>query len=340
MKISIVGVTGYSGLELIRLIHQHRYAEIVGIYAANHIGTVLSELYPHLQGICDLPIAKFDAQSIIETSDIVFFTTPSGIAGQASQTFIDQHFPIIDLSGDHRLPAATYEKWYHKQTAPDNILEQFSYGLPEIDSPKGKRFIANPGCYATATELALYPLLKEKIISSDNIIVDAKSGLSGAGKTPTLSSHFVTVNGNYTTYKVNQHQHIPEIVQMLKKADPSFEHFQFSTSLLPINRGIVATAYTTLKKDLSEEDIKKVYQESYQNCPFIQIKKDLPSLDNVIGSNNVAIGIAYNPLTKILTIVSVIDNLIKGAAGQAIQNMNLMFDFPETEGLLNSPLYL
>ena len=195
-------------------------------------------------------------------------------------------------------------------------------------------------CYATATELALLPLVKEKLIDVNSIIVDAKSGLTGAGKVLSESSHFVNVHDNYVTYKLNRHQHIPEIVQELKRFDNNLEHIQFSTSLLPVNRGIMATCYVTLKKPLSNEAVSKIYQDLYADKPFVRLQQDLPELHNVIGSNFCDIGFAYNPVTNVLTVISVIDNLVKGAAGQAVQNLNLMMGWDETEGFPMTPSYL
>ncbi len=340
MKVAIVGVTGYSGLELVRLLAQHSQVQVASIHATKEIGQKLSDLYPHLKGICDLEIEEFQALNIIQNTDLVFFATPSGVAKEASEVFVQHDFPLIDLSGDHRLSAFSYEKWYGKEAASPAILNKFSYSLAEFaEGPIGK-FISNPGCYATATELALIPLMNWDKVDLDSIIVDAKSGLTGAGKKLAESSHFVNVHDNYMTYKVNQHQHIPEIVQELKKFNPDFQHLQFSTSLLPINRGIMATAYIRLTKDASWEEIRQVYQKFYADKPFVRLQAGLPNLHDVLGSNYTDIGFAYNPTTKVLTVVSVIDNLVKGAAGQAIQNMNLAFGFDQEDGLLSGPSYL
>ena len=219
-------------------------------------------------------------------------------------------------------------------------MDKFTYALAELTDFKGKKFIANPGCYATATELALLPLVKEKLIDVNSIIVDAKSGLTGAGKVLSESSHFVNVHDNYVTYKLNRHQHIPEIVQELKRFDNNLEHIQFSTSLLPVNRGIMATCYVTLKQTLNNEAVSKIYQDLYADKPFVRLQQDLPELHNVIGSNFCDIGFAYNPVTNVLTVISVIDNLVKGAAGQAVQNLNLMMGWDETEGFPMTPSYL
>ena len=340
MKVAIVGVTGYSGLELVRLLAQHSQVQVASVHATKEIGQKLSDLYPHLNGLCDLQLEEFQALNIIQNTDLVFFATPSGVAKEASEVFVQHDFPMIDLSGDHRLPAAVYEKWYGKKPASPAVLDKFTYSLAEFANDKLGQFLSNPGCSATATELALIPLMTWDKVDLDSIIVDAKSGLTGAGKKLAESSHFVNVHDNYMTYKVNKHQHIPEIVQELKKFNPNFQHLQFSTSLLPINRGIMATAYIKLTADVSQEKIKQCYQEFYGDKPFVRLQAGLPNLHDVLGSNFTDIGFAYNPVTKILTVVSVLDNLVKGAAGQAIQNMNLAFGFAETDGLLSGPNYL
>lgn len=340
MKVSIVGITGYSGLELVRLLNNHKFTEVVSIHASKEIGRSLSDLYPHLQGICDLRIEPFDSDLIMAQADLVIFATPSGIAKDLAKAFVSANFPVIDMSGDHRLPKRLYEKWYEKPAADSEQQVQFCYGLVEFSQARQKKFIANPGCYATATELALIPLIKAGVIELDSVIVDAKSGLTGAGKALTESSHFVNVHDNYRTYKLNHHQHIPEIVQTLQSFDENFQQLQFSTSLLPVNRGIIATCYVRLKAPLTDEEIWTIYQQDYADKPFVRLHQNLPDLHHVIGSNLTAIGFRYNPVTNVLTVISVIDNLIKGASGQAMQNLNVMFGFSETEGFTKIPSHL
>lgn len=340
MKVSIVGVTGYSGLELVRILHHHASIDLISIHATKNIGEKLSDLYPYLLGICDLEIEAFDPLAIMKKSDLVFFATPSGIAKNTSHIFVEANFPIIDLSGDHRLPATSYEKWYGQSAVRPEILDQFVYSLAEFTSVKGKKFIANPGCYATATCLALAPLLQNHFIEPNSIIVDAKSGLTGAGKALCESSHFVNIHDNYVTYKLNRHQHIPEIVQQLKLFDSSLDYIQFSTSLLPVNRGIMSTCYAKVKEGVEASELEIAFAQTYAKKAFVRIQQELPELHNVIGSNFTDIGFAYNSVTKIVTVIAVIDNLIKGAAGQAVQNLNLMMGWKETEGFCMTPQYL
>lgn len=340
MKVSIVGITGYSGLELVKILNKHDKVQLVSIHATKEVGRRLSDIYPYLKGVCDLDIEAFDAKVIMGKSDLVFFATPSGVASQLASEFVAADFPVIDLSGDHRLPADSYKKWYQKTPAPQKDLDKFTYSLAEYTNQYGKKFIANPGCYATATELALIPLVKAGVIDLDSIIVDAKSGLTGAGKALSESSHFVNVHDNYVTYKLNRHQHIPEIVQELQLFDENVPEIQFSTSLLPVNRGIMATVYAKLAPGATEEQVSAIFEKAYANKPFVRVQEELPELHNVIGSNFTDIGFAYNAKTNVLTVISVIDNLIKGAAGQAVQNLNLMQGWEETEGFPMTPSYL
>ena len=314
MKVSIVGITGYSGLELVKILNNHKKVELVSIHATKEVGRRLSDVCPYLAGVCDLKIEDFDAQEIIEKADLVFFATPSGVASSLAEEFVQADFPIIDLSGDHRLPADVYQEWYKKSPAKKMILNKFTYALSEYTDVKGKKFIANPGCYATATELALIPLVAAGLIETDSIIVDAKSGLTGAGKALSESSHFVNVHDNYMTYKLNHHQHIPEIVQTLQAFDADMPEIQFSTSLLPVNRGIMATVYCKLKKDVAVSDIASAFAKAYDDKPFVRVQENLPELHNVIGSNFTDIGFAYNEKTNVMTVISVIDNLLKGAS--------------------------
>ena len=340
MKISIVGITGYSGLELVKILNNHKKVELVSIHATKEVGRRLSDVYPYLTGVCDLEIEAYNAEKIMQKADLVFFATPSGVASTLAEEFVLADFPIIDLSGDHRLPADVYQEWYKKSPAKHSVLNKFTYALSEYADVKDKKFIANPGCYATATELALIPLVAVSLIETESVIVDAKSGLTGAGKALSESSHFVNVHDNYVTYKLNHHQHIPEIVQTLQVFNPEMPEIQFSTSLLPVNRGIMATVYCKLKKNVTVADVASAFTKAYSDKLFVRVQDSLPELHNVIGSNFTDIGFAYNEKTNVRTVISVIDNLIKGAAGHAVQNLNLMQGWDETEGLLLTPSYL
>ncbi|QEA59080.1 N-acetyl-gamma-glutamyl-phosphate reductase [Leuconostoc koreense] len=334
IKIAIVGITGYGGLELLRLLYNHPNAKVVSIHHTQTENANISKQYPHLKSMYNLTPTTFNAMHIMQEADLVFFATSSGVSKDLAQDFIQANFPVIDLSGDFRLPADTYKKWYKHEPAPDETIQKAHYSLADFYDNK-VTYIANPGCYATGTLLALAPLAKNHLLDKDNIIIDAKSGLSGAGKSLTLASHFVNVNENFTMYKANRHQHIPEIIQQLQQWQADIAHIQFTTSLLPINRGIFISAYVKINDDSQAEKMQELYTTTYANKQFIRVMPagQLPSIKQVIGTNFTDIGLTYNPDTKYLTIVSVLDNMVKGAAGQAIQNMNHMFNLEESTGL-------
>ncbi len=338
IKISIVGITGYSGLELFRLLYAHPEADLVKICATTHIGEKFDEVFPQFTGLSKLTITAFDADEIMAESDVVFFATSATVSSRLALPFINANFPVIDLSGDFRLKApSVYEKWYKNTPVKSEYLLKAQYNLADL-SQATEKYIANPGCYATATLLALAPLVQQHLIDLDSIIVDAKSGLSGAGKKLTDSSHFVNVSDNMSMYKINAHQHIPEIAQQLKLWNPDFQALQFSTSLIPVTRGIFASCYAKVTENVTIEHIKTAYQQFYADKFFVRIRRELPQLKDVAGTNFCDIGFAYNPTTHILTVVSVIDNLVKGAAGQAVQNFNQLFGLDEKTGLLAAPM--
>lgn len=342
MKVSIVGVTGYSGLELLRCLRQHPFVEVVSIHSHSMNKKSLDTVNPHLQQIISLPLEEINPEKIMKQSELVLLATPSGISKELAIPFIEADFPVIDLSGDFRLKEqGAYETWYGLSGAPNRLIQKFDYGLAEYRKNPDSKWIANPGCYATAAQLSLAPLLQESKIQLDTIVIDAKSGVSGAGKGVSQSTHFSEAHENMTVYKMNTHQHIPEIIQQLKIWAPKLKAIQFSTSLIPVTRGIFLTAYAKLKRPSSDEKLVQLYQVHFKKNPFIRIQKvgHYPALKQVIGSNYCDIGLAYNPETNMITIVTVIDNLGKGAAGQAIQNLNIFAGFDERCGLDSLPIY-
>lgn len=342
MKVSIVGVTGYSGLELLRYLRQHRLVEVVSIHSHSMNKKSLEAVNPHLNQLISLPLEAIDHEKIMKKSDLVLLATPSGVSKELALPFINANFPVIDLSGDFRLKElGAYEKWYGTTAAPMDFIDKFDYGLAEYREKPKSKWIANPGCYATATELSLAPLLKDKKAVLDSIIIDAKSGISGAGKGLSQMTHFSEAHDNMTLYKMNSHQHIPEIIQQLKKWEPDISAIQFSTSLIPVTRGIFLTAYVKLTEAISDEKLVQLYQSHFEEQPFVRIQEmgHYPVLKQVIGSNYCDIGLAYNAKTNMLTIVTAIDNLGKGAAGQAIQNLNIFAGFDERCGLDQLPIY-
>lgn len=277
----------------------------------------------------------YNSETIMTNDELVFFATPAGVTSQLASTFIKQHFPIIDLSGDFRLKQpTTYEKWYQKPAASADKLNNAYYGLAEFGSAKNREYIANPGCYATATLLGLAPLVQNNLCNTDSIIVDAKSGTSGAGRSLTPMTNFTQTNDNLQLYKVNQHQHIPEIMQQLQQWNQTVRAIQFNTTLLPITRGILATIYAKVPNQVTAKQIDAAFTKTYAHRQFVHYTRTrMPTIKQVVGTNFCDLGVVYNEATHIVMVVSVLDNLIKGAGGQAIQNFNQMYGFDPADGL-------
>lgn len=344
MNIAIIGATGYGGIELLRFLQQHPYVTNCFVYSSSQDGMLLSGSFPHIGDKNEWLLQKIDIEQIASTCDVVFFATPPGVSGELAPTLMEQGVKVIDLSGDFRLKDRTvYEKWYKRQTAQTEYLQQAVYGLTEWnrESIKCAKLLSNPGCYPTATLLGLAPLVRNRLVEEDSIIVDAKSGVSGAGRQASLNTHFSEVNENLKIYKVNAHQHIPEIEQMLTDWNERIRPITFSTHLVPMTRGIMATIYAKAKNDVPVNHLIDLYKTSYASSPFVRIRKagQFPATKEVHGSNYCDIGVTYDERTGRITIVSVIDNLVKGAAGQAIQNLNVMMGWDETSGLLFAPMY-
>lgn len=342
MKASIIGTTGYGGAELLRILKNHPEFEISSIHSTRD-NLAISDEYPHLIGIMNNQLQKIEPEKISESSDIVFLATPSGVSGELAAQFVNKNIKIVDLSGDLRLPASEYKQWYKKDPTSDEVINQAVYGLTEWnrDQVKTSHLISNPGCYPTATLLGLAPVVVEHLIEKDQIIIDAKSGISGAGRSLSRSSSYAEANENFSAYKVNQHQHTPEIEQQLKVWNKEMQAITFTTQLLPITRGIMATSYVKLKENYSTKQLVELYEHTYQQSPFVRVRPvgNYPSVKEVAGSNYCDIGLHVDERTGRMTIISVIDNLMKGAAGQAVQNANLMFGMEETTGLEMTPLY-
>lgn len=342
MKAAIVGVTGYSGVELVRLILRHPFLVLGSIHSHSVYKNSFEELNPHLEGILHKEIQSFDPQQIMAENDVVFFATPAGFTKENVHPFVEADFPVVDLSGDLRLKDGTlYQKWYQKDPASAELLAKADYGLPEFHQETYGNLISNPGCYATAASLAAGPLLAAGLLQLDSLIFDGKSGLSGAGKKLTDASHFVSVQENMSMYKLNQHQHIPEIQQTLQGFAPKLAPIQFTTSLIPVKRGIFMTLFAKVTAGVTEEQVAAAFHQAYDGAPFVRLQPQgkLPELRQVNGSNYCDIGFGLNPENQVLTVVSVIDNLMKGAAGQAIQNFNRWAGLDETCGLTQIPLF-
>ena len=344
VKASIVGASGYSGLELIRLLLSHPEVDINTIVSPSNAGSNVHEVFPHLTNIQVSQFEPLDADVLAEESDVIFFATPAGISSQSIPTLLEKGVPMIDLSGDFRLKDGySYEKWYNHSSPPDEALTQSIYGLSEYYSEdiKEANLIANPGCYPTATLLGILPILQEGWGDPESLIIDGKSGLSGAGRKTSLAAHYSEVNENVSAYKLGKHQHIPEIEQIISDQIDQDVKVTFSTHLVPLTRGMMCSMYVNLREEISEAEVIKLYQSNYENHPFIRVMSEgkWPSTKNVSGSNYCDIGLSVDSRTNRLTIISVIDNLMKGAAGQAVQNMNLRFGYPETAGLALSPVF-
>ncbi|MFC6171744.1 N-acetyl-gamma-glutamyl-phosphate reductase [Loigolactobacillus jiayinensis] len=335
MNAALVGVTGYSGMVLYQLLQQHPEVAAIRLFGHPDNSQVqpLVEAVPNFIGDQTL-IEPLDPAVIMAECDVIFFATSAGVTTELATPFIAANFPVIDLSGDYRLlDPTTFTKWYHKPAPAVSALQQSHYGLAEFANAAGHSYIANPGCYATATLLGLAPLVQQHLIDPTSIIVDAKSGTSGAGKKLATSTHFSQTDENLQLYKVNRHQHIPEIMQQLKIWDDNVPAIQFTTTLLPIVRGIMDTIYA--KSEATAEQLQAAFTATYADQPFVRVLPagQLPTLKEVVGTNFCDLGISYNPVTHTVLVVSVIDNLLKGAAGQAIQNFNQYFGFAATAGL-------
>ncbi|MGO4888469.1 N-acetyl-gamma-glutamyl-phosphate reductase [Anaerobacillus sp. MEB173] len=344
MKVAIIGATGYGGAELIRLLHNHPEVELSSIHSSSQYGVPIQDSYGHLINKTDLILEKIDTDQIAKTVDVVFMATPSGISTELSPELINKGVKVIDLSGDLRIKdRSLYEKWYKKNAANDETLKEAIYGLPEWckEEIKTASLLANPGCYPTAVLLGLAPLIQNKLIERDSLIIDAKSGVTGAGRSPSAVTHYSEMNDNFKIYKVNAHQHIPEIEQMLNRWDQLDSPITFSTHLVPMTRGIMATMYGKATKEMTEEQLRELYNEQYGKEPFVRIRKQgaYPSTKEVYGSNYCDIGVTYDERTGRIMVVSVIDNLMKGAAGQAVQNLNIMMGIDEKTGLDLIPVY-
>ncbi|WP_318505105.1 N-acetyl-gamma-glutamyl-phosphate reductase [Bacillus sp. T3] len=343
MNVSIIGTTGYGGGELFRLLYHHPIFNIHSVHTTRE-EIPLTKEFPHLNGMTDIQLEHIDPEKIAKHSDIVFIAAPSGVSSKLVPDFVETGIQIVDLSGDLRLTdPEQYRSWYKHEPVSQSLLDKAVYGLPEWNKSNitKAKLLSNPGCYPTATLLGLAPVVQENMIDPTSIIIDAKSGASGAGRSASKSLIFSEINENLRIYKVNQHQHIPEIEQQLQRWNDSVGPITFSTHLLPITRGIMSTIYVKLTKEYNTESIVELYNEIYKNQPFVKIRPigNFPEIKEVSGSNFCHIGLHVDERTGRLTIVSVIDNLIKGAAGQAIQNANIMNGLDESMGLEFIPLF-
>lgn len=345
IRVSIIGATGYVGAELVRLLYDHPQAQIKHLISSSHIDESFSSLYNNALPISLPTMEAFDPHALAEDTDVFFTSLPHGASQDAIADLHETGKYIIDMSGDFRYDdPQCYQEWYGVEHQKKDLLAQSVYGMPELHRSdiSATHLIGNPGCYTTTSILALAPLIKHNLVELDSIVIDAKSGTTGAGRKASMGTHFCEVNENLKAYNVAKHRHTSEIEQELSKLAKEPVLVSFTPHLLPINRGILATSYAKLAHNVSHKDIMNVYQEMYANEPFVQLYEEgsLPEIKHVRGSNMIGIGFVIDPRTNRIVVVSCLDNLIKGAAGQAIQNMNILFGIEETTGLSRIAWYL
>ena len=337
IKVGIYGGSGYTGEELLRLLVCHPGVKVVSVTSRRFAGVPVAEVYPVFSGLTDLVYTDSSPESVADLTDIVFMALPHGVSMEFVPLFFRAGRKVIDLSADFRIrTVATYEAWYGRHKFPE-VLEAAVYGLPELyrESIRNTRLVANPGCYPTSIILGLAPVLRSRWIDTDSVIADSKSGVSGAGRDPQISSLFCEVEGGFKAYKVGGHRHTPEIEQELSVLAKREMKISFTPHLLPVKRGILSTIYANLIKDVTAEEATALYQTFYREESFVRICRSgqFPNLSSVVGSNFCDIGVTVDKRTGRVIIVSAIDNLIKGASGQAIQNMNVMCGLKEETGL-------
>lgn len=339
IKAAIIGATGYTGITLMDILLKHKDVEIKYVTSKSYAGKKFSEIYPKFQGLTDLVCIEEDINKISKDVDVIFIALPHGIASGKINNDILKNSKVIDLGADFRLrDKSIYEKWYEVQHKTQELLNEAIYGLCELNRQKIKKakLIANPGCYTTASILALSPLVKHKLIDIESIIIDAKSGVSGAGRSLNIQNLYCETNENIKAYKVASHRHTVEIEQELTILNDNKKiNLTFTPHLIPMNRGILATCYAKSKNKIDVNNLIDLYKKFYANEFFIRIKNSANDVETkfVANSNFVDIGISYDERTRNIIVTSAIDNLIKGASGQAVQNMNIMFNLDESEGL-------
>ena len=336
VKIGIIGATGYVGAELLRLLLSHPKVEVAALSSVSFAGQEISNVYKTFFNKTNLICESAD--EVVEKCDVIFTALPHGLSEDIAKKAIDNKKICIDMGADFRLSSeAEYETWYGKKFTQPELHTNSVYGLPELNREKIKEctLIANPGCYPTTIELGLMPLLKNSLIKLDGVICDSKSGTTGAGRGLTLTTHFPEENETFAAYKVGAHRHTPEIEETLSTMASNKVSITFTPHLLPINRGILSTIYCTPKDKVNLEEIHKLYVDCYKDEPFVNILPlgETASIKNVRLTNDCFISLHLNHRQDQIIVVSTIDNMIKGAAGQAIQNMNIILGFNETDGL-------
>ena len=344
IRAGIIGATGYAGAELVRILTGHKDVEIKWYGSRSYIDKKYAQVYQNMFQIVEDSCLDDNMEELSKAVDVIFTATPQGLCASLVNEEILSRTKIVDLSADFRIKdVAVYEEWYKIKHPSPQLIPEAVYGLCEInrEAVKKARLVANPGCYPTCTTLSIYPLLKEGLIDPDTIIVDAKSGTSGAGRGAKVDNLFCEVNENIKAYGVATHRHTPEIEEQLGYAAGRPVRINFTPHLVPMNRGILITAYASLTREASYEEVKAAYDKYYTSEKFVRVldKGLCPQTRWVEGSNYVDVNFQIDPRTKRVIMMGAMDNLVKGAAGQAVQTMNLMFGLPEQEGLKLVPLF-
>ncbi len=344
IKVGIIGATGYAGAELVRLLLGHKKAEIVWYGSRSYVDQSYASIYQNMFQLVDATCMDDNMEELAAKADVIFTATPQGLCASFINERILSSTKLIDLSADFRLKdVAVYEEWYKIKHQAPQYLEEAVYGLCEINREKIKtaRLIANPGCYPTCSILSIYPLAKEGLIDLSTVIIDAKSGTSGAGRGAKTDNLYCEVNENIKAYGVAGHRHTPEIEEQLGYASGEHVTLNFTPHLVPMNRGILVTAYASLKKNVTYEEVKAVYDKYYEKERFVRVLPEnvCPQTRWVEGSNYVDVNFKIDPRTNRIIMMGAMDNLVKGAAGQAVQNMNLLFGLDEAEGLYQAPIF-
>lgn len=339
-KIAIVGATGFTGSELVRILINHPDVEIVAITSESRSGEKFSDVHPFFQGICETVLIKANELQT-EDIDLAFLALPHGVSMDYVEKFENSNMKLVDLSGDFRLSSPeTYNQWYPKEHSYAKGFERSAYGIPELyrNEVKNSDLIANPGCYPTSAILAVAPLVQDNLVKTDSIIIDSKSGITGAGVKAKAVNHFSSVNDNFKAYGVKTHRHSIEIQENAEKLSGGEASVQFTPHLLPVDRGILSTAYLKPKDSITEDQVRDCFEKHYGEEPFVRLRSVPPAIKEVRGTNYCDIFSTYDDRTGNIIVIATIDNLVKGAAGQAVQNMNIMLGIDETQGLNQIPL--
>ena len=344
LKVGIIGASGYTGVELARILSNHPEVELTVATSRQYAGKPLSEVFPSLRKRVDLICENLGTEELIERADFFFAAVPHKTAMDIVPPLLSAGKKVVDLSADFRIrDANVYEQWYQHHSSAE-LINEAAYGLPELyrDQVRKARLVANPGCYPTSVVLGLAPLLRKKLIDPATLIIDSKSGTSGAGRSASVGTLFCEVTDGFRAYKVGgSHRHIPEIEQELSVLAEEKVTVSFTPHLLPISRGILSTMYASMNSTVSEQEIQQLYEQTYNEEPFVRVCPlgTFPATQYVRGSNCCDIGIKVDPRTGRIIVLTAIDNIAKGASGQAVQNMNLMNGYAETSALLGAPFF-